>query len=90
MDPALQAILDSATREELELLALRDALLSSLKIEVAGVDVTTWGPNGPSTRADRDRRKQQMLAELRKAEASGEVTPAEAAEFGRLIRRLLR
>lgn len=91
MDPKLRAIVDSATRENLETLLLRDLLLSSLRIEaVPGVDVTQWGPNTAGSRSERDRQKQRMLAELRAAAARGEVTPEQAEEFGRLIRRLLR
>lgn len=91
MDDKLKAIVDSATREALEDLLLRDLLLSSLKIEAApGVDVTHWGPNDATTRADRDRQKQQMLLDLRRAEDACQIGEAEAAELRRLVKRVLR
>lgn len=91
MDKRIQTILDSATREALEDLLLRDLLLSSLRIEAApGVDVTHWGPNDATTRADRDRQKQQMLLDLRRAEDAGEIGEIDAAELRRLIKRVLR
>lgn len=89
MDPKLQAIVN-ATPEELQRIADRDLLLSSFRVTAAGVDVTTWGPNGPLSRPEKDREKRHLLAEIAKAERGGEMTPEDAAEFRRLVKRILR
>lgn len=91
MDPKLQALLEGTTRRELEDLLLRDLLLGSLRVEaVPGVDVTTWGPNAGMSRPERDRRRQQMLADLARAERRGDVSADDAAELRRLIKRIVR
>lgn len=91
MDDKLKQIVDGATREKLERLALQDALIDSFRVTAAGVDVTQWGPNGGKSRPQRDREKQHLLAELAKSERrGGEIPPDEAAELRRLIKRILR